>query len=105
MILNELKLFVILKKVKKKMNHFTHFTVFDHNFTVYINNHTKIIGSYDLEFFSELRHELKNLINQLIVAEYQKYGNNNLSQKLIKCIDQYIQPQFFLQHLHVKLIK
>jgi len=81
------------------------FSVSDNIFTIYINHNIKVIGSFDLEFFSELRHELKNLINQLVVAEYQKYHNNTVSQSIIQCIDQHIQPEFFLKHLNVKLIR
>ena len=77
----------------------------DHSFTIYIDNNVHIIGSFDLDLIDQIRHDIKFQLNQLVVAEFEKYGNNNITQKLVEYIEKHINHNYLRRHIDVKLIK
>ena len=51
------------------------------------------------DFFSMMRHELKNALNQLVLAEFSKYGNNDRIKRISDMIDKMITPEYILKNM------
>jgi len=51
------------------------------------------------EFFSEIRHDLKNGLNQLVLAEFSKYGNTDRIKRISNMIDKMITSDYILKRI------
>jgi hypothetical protein len=57
---------------------------------------------YEDNLFSMIRHELKNGLNQLVLAEFSKYGNTDRIKRMSEMIDEMITSDYILKHIKHK---
>lgn len=48
------------------------------------------------KIFSDLRHELKNMLNQMVMFEYESTGNNDITKSITKSVDKLINEEYII---------
>lgn len=64
------------------------------------NNSTSV---EDQELLVHIRHQIKNKLNYLTLAEYKEYGNNDKMRDIINTIDSLLSEEYLSKHIHVVL--
>ena len=54
----------------------------------------------DVDVYAYIRHQLKNSLNNLVVAEYEKYGNNMIIKSMATDINMMINADFIKRYKH-----
>lgn len=69
--------------------------------SLYRNNDIEIELVDSQLFFEDIKHDIKNMINALTLAEYEYYGNNDITQKIEKILDNFISKEHFSKNIDV----